>query len=450
MAITKIKAIKKRLDHVIDYTTNPSKTSKESYQELHNVVEYVKASYKTEEQLYVTSLNCSEKHPFRDMIRTKRRYSKTDGILGFHAIQSFAEKEVTPEQAHEIGIKLAEEIWGDRFEVIVTTHLNTNHLHNHFVINSVSFKDGKRYYDNHSTYALIRDTSDRLCEEYSLSVIKEKEVPKSKLKYENFCKGEIQKSSFYNSVKEDIDYAVRQAYTYNDFLNILKKLDYETINRSGKLSIRPANRKRNIRIERAFGNEYTISNIERRIFETQDTREPFPEARKSVKRYKAVKKFNIRKRKKAKGIRALYIHYCLLLKIYPKRKRVVSTELREEIKKMEKLAKETRFICSNNIQTQIELVKYKTDVTLERKTAKSKREYLWKKYKKATNAEEKQEITIKIKELEKTIKNSNEKLQLIEDIESRIPKIKETLELEENKTKRKEMERDEYSKRVSR
>ena len=81
MATTKIKAIKKRLDHVIDYTTNPSKTSKESYQELHNVVEYIKASYKTEEQLYVTSINCSKENPYQDMMRTKRRYSKLDGIL---------------------------------------------------------------------------------------------------------------------------------------------------------------------------------------------------------------------------------------------------------------------------------------------------------------------------------------------------------------------------------
>lgn len=81
MATTKIKAIKKRLDHVIDYTTNPSKTSKESYQELHNVIEYVKASYKTEEHLYVTALNCSKENPYQDMMRTKRRYNKLDGIL---------------------------------------------------------------------------------------------------------------------------------------------------------------------------------------------------------------------------------------------------------------------------------------------------------------------------------------------------------------------------------
>lgn len=80
------------------------------------------------------------------MVNTKKQFCKTDGILGFHAFQSFAEGEVSPDKAHLIGVKLAEEMWGDRFEVVVSTHLNTLHIHNHFVINSVSFADGKRYY----------------------------------------------------------------------------------------------------------------------------------------------------------------------------------------------------------------------------------------------------------------------------------------------------------------
>ncbi len=132
MATTSIWKIEKRLDHVITYTTNPDKTSKESYKELHNVIEYATASYKTEEQLYVTSLNCSKETIYQDMMRTKRRYSKQNKILGYHAFQSFAEGETTPEQAHEIGVKLAEELWGDRFEVVVSTHINTKHIHNHF------------------------------------------------------------------------------------------------------------------------------------------------------------------------------------------------------------------------------------------------------------------------------------------------------------------------------
>lgn len=185
MATTSIWKIDKRLDHVIKYTTNPEKTTNEAYKELHNVIEYTKASYKTEEQLYVTTLNCSKETILQEMMETKKKYRKTDGILGYHAFQSFAEGEVTPEIAHEIGVKLANELWGDKYEVVVTTHLNTKHIHNHFCFNSVSFKDGKKYHDCHSSYALMRETSDRLCEEYKLSVLKEKKCPKSNIDYSN-------------------------------------------------------------------------------------------------------------------------------------------------------------------------------------------------------------------------------------------------------------------------
>ena len=193
MATTSIWKIDKRLDHVIEYTTNPEKTSKESYQELHNVIEYANASYKTEEQLYVSTLNCSEETILQDMIETKKKYRKENGILAFHGFQSFVKGEVTPEIAHEIGVKLAEELWGDRFEVVISTHLNTEHIHNHFVLNSVSFKDGKKFYNNRHTYALMRETSDRLCEEYKLNVLEEKPCGKYNIDYTKYYKEEVKK-----------------------------------------------------------------------------------------------------------------------------------------------------------------------------------------------------------------------------------------------------------------
>ena len=90
------------------------------------------------------------------------RYTCTEKYNGTELFQSFAEGEVTPEQCHAIGVRLAEEMWKDRFEVIVSTHLNSNHYHNHFVISSVSFKDGKRYYDKRETYAELRRLSDHI------------------------------------------------------------------------------------------------------------------------------------------------------------------------------------------------------------------------------------------------------------------------------------------------
>lgn len=434
MAITKIKAIKKRLDHVITYITNPSKTSEENYLDLHNVIDYAKASYKTEEQLYCTSINCSNENPYQDMIRTKRRYSKKDGILGFHIIQSFAEGEVTPKTAHEIGIKFAEEMWGDRFEIVVTTHINTNHIHNHICINSVSFKDGKRYYDNHKSYALLRDTSDNLCREYNLTVIEEKKCKGSNLQYRNFMKNELQ-NEYYSNIKEDIDFAIEQAYSYIDFVDILKKMDYVIETRAGKLSVRRTNRKRNTRIERVFGEEYSLQRINERIFETESVRVPFPEARTLKGKYKfnSKNKNKIRNKRKVTGIRALYFHYCYLLKVYPKKKRRISKELREEIKKMDKISNEVRFLCRNNIQTDQELFSFKESFNNERKKLISTRCKLYKKKSKTNSKEEQIKINEELNQIKQQLKELNYKKELIEDIETRIPRIKEIIENTEDR-----------------
>ena len=439
MATTSIWAVKKRLDHVIDYTTNPDKTSKEDYKDLHNVIEYATASYKTEEQLYVTAINCNENSIYEDMMLTKRRFNKTDGILGFHAFQSFAEGEVTPEVAHEIGIKLANELWGDRFEVVVSTHINTNHIHNHFCINSVSFIDGKKYYNNRHTYALMRQTSDSLCREYNLSVIEEKPCGKHNIDYTKYYNEQVKKSNYYSNIKDDIDYAIGQAYNYIDFLGIMKKMNYEVIDRSGKLSVRPINRKRNIRIERAFGEDYTIKNINERIFNTQSVRVPFPEVRTLSGRYKRYSRNKkIRNKRKMTGIRALYFHYCYLLKIYPRKtKKIMSKELREEIKKMESISNEARFLCKTGIQTSQELLSYKSSSITKKNELKSKREYQWRKYKRAKTDEEKQKIKENINEITKEIEELSKTEKMIENIESRIPKMKENIqEMEEKETKK--------------
>ena len=120
IATTGIWKIEKRLDNVIDYTTNIEKTinsdyGKDSYYDLHNVIDYVEADFKTEKQFYVSGVNCNPKTALEEMTITKEQYGKTGGILGFHAFQSFAEGEVTPEQCHAIGVRLAEEMWGDLF-----------------------------------------------------------------------------------------------------------------------------------------------------------------------------------------------------------------------------------------------------------------------------------------------------------------------------------------------
>lgn len=121
--------------------------------------------------MYVDGINTVPETAEKSMMAVKQRYGKENGTMAYHVIQSFAPGEVTPETAHEIGIKLAEKMWGDRFEVVVSTHLDHEHIHNHFVFNSVSFVDGKKYNDNIKNLYKLREVSDELCREYKLSVV---------------------------------------------------------------------------------------------------------------------------------------------------------------------------------------------------------------------------------------------------------------------------------------
>ena len=148
MAVTSIWPIKGRIDGVINYARNPEKTTEKAMAEVmamhavKNVMEYTANDIKTEQRKYVTGINCSEETAASEFMNTKILWNKTGGRQCYHGYQSFAQDEVTAEIAHEIGVKLAERLWGDRFEVLVATHLNTGHYHSHFVINSVSFADG--------------------------------------------------------------------------------------------------------------------------------------------------------------------------------------------------------------------------------------------------------------------------------------------------------------------
>ena len=188
MAVTRIWPIKGRLRNVIDYTVNPEKTFNPDYtfeelQALKDVIDYAMESDKTEKQFYVTGVNCTADFAREQMVNTKRLFKKEDGILAFHGYQSFKPGELTPELAHEIGIKLAEKLWGDRFEVVVSTHLDRHHLHSHFVLNSVSFVDGKKFNACRASYREMRRASDELCREYGLSVIENPHKAPSRMQY---------------------------------------------------------------------------------------------------------------------------------------------------------------------------------------------------------------------------------------------------------------------------
>ena len=167
MAYTKVFAIRARLDDRVKYAVNGEKT------ELNEKIGYAADLVKTSSVRFVTALNCkSAETAFEAMRRTKEKFGKTGGVLGYHFIQSFAPGEVTPEQAHEIGCEFARRLFGEDFEAVIGTHLDKAHPHNHIVVNSVSRTDGHKYHSSpESYYNDVRGTSDALCRENDLSVI---------------------------------------------------------------------------------------------------------------------------------------------------------------------------------------------------------------------------------------------------------------------------------------
>ena len=321
MATTSLWKVETRLDKVIKYATNEDKTTdiefeQDMYKSLHNTIEYAKADFKTEKQFYVSGVNCTPQNALQEMILTKKHFGKEKGILAYHGFQSFAEGEVTAEQAHQIGIKLAEELWGDKYEVIVATHLNTKHYHNHFVLNSVSFVDGKKYINNRENYAMMRKISDDLCRENGLSVIEEKPCGKHNIDYTKYYNSYIQKSDYYTTTKEDVDFAIKQAYSYKNFETILKKMGYTITIRANKISLCRPPYKRNIRIERSFGMEYSIRNITERIMNSDMFKVPFPEEQRKYRRYTGKKQI-IKIQFDRGSLYRLYLHYCYILKVFP-------------------------------------------------------------------------------------------------------------------------------------
>ena len=347
MATVAIWKINNNLNQVINYTTDKNKTDVRNYIDLENSLKYIANDLKTENKLFVDGINCNPNSALKEMTKVKKHFMKTDGVLGWHAYQSFKEGEVTPEEAHQIGLEVAQEMWGDRFQVVVSTHLNTNHYHNHFVINSVSFVDGKKYNANRNSYAELRRISNEICKEHGKSFLEEKKT-KSGLNYSNYQQKNLVYSNYYKTAKKDIDMAISISKNYDEFKKVLINMGYEIKLRSNKLSICGKEYRRNIRIERYFGNDYSIDNIKKRIAGSYlVVKHKAKYNKQTVDAFKEIFK------PKYNSFYYLYKRYCYLIKLYPYyvKTNYISKELKQDISKLNLYSKEANFLENNKINT---------------------------------------------------------------------------------------------------
>ena len=162
MATTGFWPVRSSLGAVIAYADNPDKTTNPKYldDDLAQVLRYAENDDKTDQRLFVTGVHCTAEHAYEDMAAVQKRFGLKGRIVAYHGYQSFKPGEVTPEEAHRIGIETAKQMWGDRFQVLVTTHLNTGTIHNHMVVNAVSYRDGKKFQNHIRDHIHLREISD--------------------------------------------------------------------------------------------------------------------------------------------------------------------------------------------------------------------------------------------------------------------------------------------------
>lgn len=243
MAVTKIKAIRGTLSKAIAYILNPEKT---------------------DEKLLVSSYGCASETAAREFEWT-RKIAEQKGmnpvrIIARHVIQSFEIGEVTPELAHEIGKQFADEILGGKYEYVLTTHIDKDHVHNHLIFNAVDFVDYHAYKSYKRIYYDMREVSDRLCKENGLSVI-----PPSQNKgmgYKEYTEAK-RGTSWKQKLKQTIDRIVITAKDYDDFLRLMQEAGYEI--KTGKyISFRAKGQERFTR-SKTIGENYTEERIKERI-----------------------------------------------------------------------------------------------------------------------------------------------------------------------------------------
>lgn len=379
MAIIKFKNIRSNLQHVINYGKNGNKT---------------------ENGALVSSINCSVETAYEEMALTKKFYHKEDKILGYHIIQSFDGFETPPANANKIGKQLAEEMWGDKYQVIICTHINKQNVHNHIILNSVSFVDGKKYHNSETNIALTREISDRLCIENGLKVIdtsksrNEKEIAEKRI--DNFNR----KDEKMQKVITDIDEAIKSAKKYSDFKLALKAKGYSNIKDNGKyFTLKTPYYSRNVRINKVFGNDYSVQGIKERIYGYRKV-ETMPFANYNKKYYKKIYKgpkidWKLYKRNRFYSwyVAALYILGILPAKVIVQEVTVQDYKARNEIKMV---FEELNFINQSHSKSIEDIKTHKKEIEEKLPILKGERENLWVKHKKAISSEEKAFILEKI------------------------------------------------------
>lgn len=450
MAVTKLWAVKTNLGKVIDYANNPNKTrnpkyTEEQYQALADVLTYAKDEEKTEKQFFVDGINCNPSTARDQFITTKEYFGKTDGIQAYHGYMSFKEQDITPEKAQEVGMEFARRAWGKRYQVVVTCHLNTQHLHCHFVINSISFVDGKRMVDNEKNWFKFRHIADAVCKEYGLHF-----NPNPKFERPtNYYFEKLEKAGMpnrYQLIRDAINHALEHSKSVAEVGYALRDMGYgyDFNPRRKYWTVKPPGYTKSIRLNRV-GDDYTREAILRRLQENR--------SRVGMHRYTqltvASRQYRLPTRgdkiRKIGGLYGLYLYYCYRLGKLPSYRKLNSAQIhfyfKEELLKLDELSEQTRLLGKHGIQTDEQLFHYKSSVEDEIKSLTADRTDLRKMTRRKIDDVELSQAKEKISQITEKLRTLRKEVKLCNGIAERSGLMKELLEqvlAEEEKSKGKE------------
>ena len=439
MATTGFWPVRGRLKEVIDYANNPDKTTAKEYldEDLYAAIRYVENDDKTDQTMFVSAINCSKHNAYNEMIAVKRRFGERGKNIAYHGYQSFAAGEVTPAEAHAIGMETARKMWGARYQVVVTTHLNTDNIHNHFVINSVSFVDGKKFRNGIGDRLELRKISDAICAARNKSVIQSHKFYSNKKEYWIRNSGKL---THRDMLRRDVDEALSKCCTFKDMEYYLKCLGYrfERDFRYEHPSVIADGWKRAVRIT-SLGENYSREAMRQKLVANQRLPELYVLITPKWKRAPLLNfEYQLRQAQRKDTVQLLFeviielIKICTGNNVQETDNRPLSPMMRAEVQKLDKYIEEYKFLCDNHIESPKELLSFQEDLSARISELEQERYALRLKLRRVKTPEEDAALKEQAKEITKQITPLRKELKVALRIEEHIPRIKELLDAERN------------------
>ena len=454
MATTGFWPVKGQLKDVIDYARNPDKTTDRRFldDDLYQTLRYAENDSKTDRKMYVSAINCPKQRAYESMIATKRRFGKLGGNVAYHGYQSFAEGEVTPEEAHRIGMATAKQMWGKDYEVVVTTHLNTENIHNHFVVNSVSFRTGRKFENHIADHNRLREISDEIC----------RNLGKSVLENATFYGGDkgaywakkSGKLTHREILKRDVEHCLSLSRSPEDLITRLKSLGYEIRNGyDGKnISVVAPGWQRAVRLS-SIG--YTKDVLNERLAENRQDiyfyqwRNANPVRKATPLLYLEIE---FRKAQHMDGLTLIFAIFIELLRlctgsVEQQKNRPLSPMLREEIRKLDQYIEDYKLLCAGNIGTAEELSSFTENLQEKITKLEAQRNSVRNRIRRANPddapalKEESKEITKQITPLRKQLKSAQRIAERIEPIRQLLDQERQMEQKERNRIRERSYER---------